>query len=328
MLLTFLSRLMSSLLTFLLFLTVVGYTANQTVLNTTYIENKLESQNAYSRLSDALSDEISKNSSDPAISQDAVSSQLKTILTPDVLKQKIDTTLKQLQAYYKGDGPEPTLDVSDLIKQANQSGLTVDSAKFDKPVTLNGTAKLKQVGQTAKLVGIGTAVLMALLFLGVLAIAIKRRNYKPLANIVFSLGIMLTTSGLLMLFVPRLFSHFLKIDAATNPFAALAHDLAVVAMHDFGIRLLIPGVVALLLGILAKFALRGTGRKQPKAKKQKEVVAEDSSFFDNREADSEPAAPAAEPTPLTPTPSTEPAPRPGPAPGAPPRPRGPRKIQL
>jgi hypothetical protein len=313
---------MSTLLTSLLFATVVGLTADQTVLNTTYIENKLESQNAYSRLSDALSTEISKNSGDPSMSQDAVASQLKTVLTPEVLQKKIDTTLKQLQAYLQGNGPVPALDVSDLMQQAKQSGLEVQQDKFNKPVTLTATTKIKKVSDAAKLVSIGTLVATAVLLLGVLAIAIKRRNYKPLANIVFSLGTLLTLTGALMLFMPRLFNRLYKFDPTSSPFASLVHDLSVVAMHDFGLRLLIPGLTALLLGILAKFALRGSGHKQPKAKKLTDTTPDEPTSVDTI-----PEAPV--PTDTQPqTPTSSPLPPTGQTPGAPPRPRGPRKIQL
>lgn len=325
MLLTFLSRLMSTVLTSLLFAAVVGLVANQTVLNTTYIESKLESQNAYSRLSDALSTKISKDSGDPAMSQEAVASQLKTVLTADVLKAKIDTTLKQLEAYLQGKGPVPTLDVSDLVREAKQAGLDIQEDKFNEPVTLTAATKLKKVNDTAKFVSIGTVVAIVLLVLGILAIAVKRRNYKPFANAVFSLGIMLTLTGGLMLFMPRLFSRFYKVDASTGSLSSLARDLAVVAMHDFGLRLLIIGVVTLLLGILAKYLLRGTGHKHPRASKTVELEPVDTAPVTTPLAGVDTPKPADTPNPI---PTGSPIPQGGQAPGAPPRPRTSRKIQL
>jgi hypothetical protein len=266
MLLTFLSRLMSSLLTTLLFVTIVGATANQTILNRDYVEQKLESQQAYDRLSTALSQKISEDSNDPSIPQDAVASQLKTVLTADVLRDKIDTTIKQLEAYYKGDGPVPTLDISDLVQKAQAEGLPIDAEKFDKPVKLTALETTKPISDSAQIISIGVIVLAALLLLGVLAIAIRRRDYRPLANIVFSLGLMLTITGAALLLVPNVFSRMYKFDASTNPFGSLFHDLAVIAIHDFGLRLLIPGIVALLLGILAKLLIRSHRRKGQEGK--------------------------------------------------------------
>lgn len=317
MLLTFLSRLMSSLLTSLLFATVVGLTANQTILNTTYIENKLQSQNAYDRLSDALSEEISKNSNDPTVSQTAVAAQLKTILTPDVLHQKIDVTLKQLHDYFRSNGAVPTLDVSDIVQAAQQAGLQVDGDKFSKPIELTPATKFKEVSNSAKLLGIGAIAAEVVLFLGVLAIAIKRRDYRPLANIVFSLGIMLTLAGASLVFMPQLLN---KVYTAKGAFASLAHDLAIVTVRDFGLRLLIPGVTALLLGSLAKYALR---RHRPQTYRATGPKRKDATLPTPAEPSSlqptTPLAPVAPASPAQPTNSI---------PGAPPRPKQPRKIQL
>lgn len=319
MLLKFLSRLMASLLTTLLFATVVSVTANQTILNTTYIENKLQSQNAYDRLSDALSDEISKNSNDPTVSQTAVAAQLKNILTPAVLQQKIDVTLKQLHDYFHGNGAVPTLDVSDLVQAAQQAGLQVDGNKFSKPVELTAATKFKKVSGTAKVVGIGTIAAEVALFLGVLAIAIKRRDYRPLANIVFTLGAMLTLAGATLLFVPQLLN---KVYTAKGPFASLVHDLAIVTVRDFGLRLLIPGATALLLGVLAKYALR---KQRPPTYRAAVPRPKDTSSptpVPTEPSRPQPVVPAAPAIPTSPTPPT------APAPGAPPRPKQPRKIQL
>lgn len=317
--LTFLSRVMSSLLTALLFTAIVGLTANQTILNTHYVETKLKSQDAYSRLSTALSEEISKNANKDSatpLSQPELEARLKKILTAEVLQAKINTTLKQLQDYYQHGGPVPTLDISDLVQQAKDNGLEIDADKYDKPVKLTGLTKTKQISDSAKLASMGALVFMALLFAGILAIAIKRRDFRPLANIVFVLGLMLTITGAALLFVPGVFDKLYKFNAATNRFGSLASDLAKSTIHDFGLRLLIYGVIALLLGILFKYLLRKRAQRRPLA---------------YAKADDKPAGPA--------TPSTDPvsiydAPTtPAPAdsvPGAPPSPRRPakpRKIQ-
>ena len=317
---------MASLLTTLLFITVVGATANQTLLNTGYIEHKLESQQAYDRLSSALSTEISQKSQDARLPQAEVTTQLKSVLTPDVLRTKIDTTLKQLQAYYRGDGPVPTLDISDLVQQAQQSGLQIDEDKFSNPIKLTGATKAKKISDIAKLVSIGTLVAVAVLLAGVLTIAIKRRDYRPLANIVFSLGLMLSVTGAGMLFIPNIFNRLYKFDPSSNPFGALAHDVAIATVHDFGLRLLIPGVTLLLLGILAKWALRGKHPKHPK-NASAETAPTDAATLDSVPAD-QPKPVSIQDVPTTPAPTTEPVAGDGPTPGAPPRPPRPRKIQL
>jgi hypothetical protein len=323
MLLTFLSRLMSSLLTTLLFVTVVGMTANQTILNTKYIESKLASQNAYNRLSDALSKDISDNSAASGVPQSEVSSQLKTVLTPDLLKQKIDSTLTQLQTYYRGKGPLPTIDFSSQVQQVQSAGVPLDAGKYNQPVKLTAASKAKRISDAAKYVGIGLLALMAVLFASIFAIAIKRRDYRPLGNIVFSLGLMLTITGGSMLFVPAIFNKLYKFNPVTNPFGSLAHDLAIAIIHDYALRLLIIGVVALLVGILAKFLLH----KQRQPKNLAYAKAETPTMFDK--------APTVERVSIADAPTTPEPPKADVVPGAPaappaapqPRKRPPRLIQ-
>jgi hypothetical protein len=319
MLLTFLSRVMSTLLTTLLFVTIVGFTANQTILNTGYVEKRLESQQAYERLSTAISNEISKNAETP-LSQPELQAKLKQILASQVLKEKIDTTLKQLKDYYQHDGPVPTLDISDLIAQAQQAGLDINDEKFEKPIKLTGLEKTKQVSDSARLASIGALVFMALLLIGVLAIALKRRDFRPLANITFSLGLMLTITGTALLFVPSAFSKAYKFNPSTNPFGSLASDLANATTRDFGLRLLIPGAVILLAGIVWKILIRKAGkpRSLAYAKADKPTILND--------IPERPAKPVSvEDAPTTPTsPKND-------IPGAPPAPRPAnksRKIQL
>lgn len=318
MLLTILSRIMASVLTTLLFITIVGITADQTVLNTGYIETTLEKEKAYDRLSAAISQEISSNSADPSVPKEELASQLEAVITPDVLKEKIDTTLKQLQEYFRGDGPVPTLDISDLVQQAQANGLQIDADKFNEPVQLTAVTEVKKLSDAAQIISIATLVVVAVLLAGVIGIAIKRRDWRPLANIVFSLGLMLTITGACLMLVPQIFSRLYTFDAATNPFGSLAQDLAAIAVHDFGIRLLIPGLVALVIGIIAKVLLKKHKQKRP---------------LDYAKADPPPqtngltAAPVSiEDAPTTPTQTG-----PSVTPGAPPAPRAvtkPRKIQL
>lgn len=321
MLMTFLSRLMSSLLTTLLFVAVAGFTASQTVLNVPYVEQKLADENAYVRLSDALSTQISQKSQDPRIPQELVATQLKTVLTPEVLKAKVDTTLKQLQAYYRGDGPIPTLDITDLLAQAEAAGLQLEASKYEKPVELTPVSGIKSLSDAAGLIGIGLAIVMVLLFSGILIIAIKRRDFRPFANIAFSLGLMLSITGAALLFVPAVFNRIYTFNQSSNPIGTLVHDVAIAAVHDFGIRLLIPGIIILLVGLVGKLLLRRRKTKQPLeyARAEAPTILND--------------MPSPPPRPVSivdvpTTPTTQPTES---TPGAPPAPRAakkPRKLQF
>src|SRR5438045_3503554 len=97
--LSWLSKLTASLLISVLFAAVLTLFLDQTLLNSSYLEGQLASTNSYTKLSDALSDQVVKSSdnNDPALKAKVLS-----ILTPTVLQTKLDGGLEQLQAYYKG----------------------------------------------------------------------------------------------------------------------------------------------------------------------------------------------------------------------------------
>ncbi len=259
--LSWLSRFMATVLTTLLFLVVVTIAAGQTVLNTQYLESELQSQQAYSKLSTAISKDISKQA-DAGQAQDAVTTQLQSIITPQVLQQRLSKTLNEIQAYYKGNGPVPTLDVSDLVNQAEAAGLPApNDPKLQQPIKLTAATKAKHYSNAAKAVGAGVIALIVVLIVGLVAIARKTRNYKPLCAVLVSLGIMLSVTGGSLLIVPRIFNKLYTFNPATNPFGALAHDIALGVLHDYALHLLIPGLAILVVGIVARLLVGRAGKR-------------------------------------------------------------------
>lgn len=264
MLLSWLSKLLASLLVSILFVTTFGLVASQTILKSHYIEDQLQKNNAYGKLASSISDQIVKNA-DATLSKSQLSDQVKAIVTPEVVQQKLTTTLDQLQAYYTGSGPAPTLDVSDLVAKAQAAGVPAPAdSNLTKPITIAGTAKAKDVKAKVGQVKSLTIVLIAVLVIGLTAIAIVRHTYVPLANVLVSLGGMLTLSGAGLMFAPSLADKLIKFDYSSNAFAGIAHDLIKSIGQDIGKRLLIIGATVLAVGILTRIVLsRVTKPRQP-----------------------------------------------------------------
>src|SRR5882762_6056197 len=101
-LLSLLSKFIASLLVSAIFLATFALLFSQTLLNSHYIEGQLSATNSYSRLSDALANEVAKQANPP---DPTIKDKLKLVLTPAVLQQKLTLGLDQLQAYYEGKGP-------------------------------------------------------------------------------------------------------------------------------------------------------------------------------------------------------------------------------
>jgi hypothetical protein len=316
MMLSWFNRFMASALTTLLFVVVVLFAASQTFLDGQYIKTQLKDQNAYNRLSTAISSDIAKNADDVTTPQNQVTSQLQTIITPQILQQRLTKTIDEVQAYYQDKGPVPTLDVSDLVDKAQTAGLPApDDSKLQGPIKLTAATKAKSFSTAAKAIGAAMLALILLLIIGIFVIARKRHNYKTFTAVLTSLGIMLSVTGAALLIVPHIFNKLYTFNPSTNPFGALAHDLALGILHDFALHLLIPGLAILAIGILIR-VLIGRAAKRAKADTDAAPTAE-------------PDVPAPRPLPNTPPPTDAPESAPLATPPMP-RTRGPkppRKIQ-
>jgi|GEM_PF-1346137 len=254
--LSLLSKFFASLLVPILFIGIVGFTLRQTVFSSHYLEGQLQKTNAYSKLATGINQNIAKNSADHVLSEQQISSQLSTIITPAVVQQKLNTTLDQIQTYYQGKGPVPTIDVSDLVAKAQAAGLPApQDNNLTKPIELTPLKKAQEVNNKLKLAKLLVAVGTLLLIVGMVAIAFVRRNFKPLANVLISLGVLVSLLGGGLLLVPSILNKAAKLNFQTDSFATVGHDLATNMAQSLGARFLAEGIALLLVGIVARVVM-------------------------------------------------------------------------
>lgn len=317
MLLSWLSKFISTLLALLLFGIIVLGICTQTVFSSHYLEGKLTDVHGYSRLSVALSNELAQQNS--GLGDPMLSSQVQSILTPTVLKQKINGALEQFEAYNRHGGPKPVIDLTDLAAKAQAAGLDVSAdSNLNRPINLSGTEKLHEVSQGLKLAGYGTLVAVVILALALILICWHRRRFAALPDVLIWVGIL---TGLLALFfglVPGVAAHFIKLGSNADSFSAIAQDLATNVSHDLGKRFGIVAAILLVIGITVRLWLRHRGKRasdtKPILERRQEPIAESLS---------------AAPLPAAPQPAPEgPVARPAqPQMASLPRRRPPRKIQ-
>jgi hypothetical protein len=255
MLATWLTRIVASFLVLALTTTTILVVMSQTVLSAAYLEHKLDATNGYSRLSTVLSGQVAQ---DAGLATPAVTAQVNTFLTPAVVKTRLNAALEQLQAYYQGKGPVPTLDFTDIATQAQAAGLPLGSdSRFAEPIKLGNVNDTSAQGndhvQQSKAFGILVSTILAVL----LAILCwKRREYRPLANVLIGTGI---TLGIIALFCglsPSLFDHLVKFNSATSAVNSFVHDLVAAILRDLGKRFGIIVAVYLVAGILLRVLIR------------------------------------------------------------------------
>lgn len=262
MLLSWLSKLIASLLVSVLAGAIITAVTNQTVLSSHYVENKLASTNSYVRLSDALNTEIAKKASADPAAADAgsagpmstdMTAKLQGIITPTVLQTKINGALDQLQAYYRGNGALPTIDLTDLAPQVQAAGIPLPAdSPLSKPIQLGGSEKVRSAGKTFDHVRLGTIVTSVLLIAALLAVSWQRHRYAALPDVVIVVGVLIGLLALIFGLTPGLAAHYIKFDTSSNAFASIGSDLATAIAHDLARYFGIIAGVCLAAGIAAR----------------------------------------------------------------------------
>ena len=247
------SKFVSSLLVLTLSSAIVTLVLSQTVFSSQYLEGKLAETDSYVKLSTALSQEAAKSSALPIPNADQL---IQGVVTPDVVKTKLDSALEQFQAYYQGKGPAPVLDLSDIANQAQALGVPIgDNTELSKPIQLTPAGTSRKPGQAFNNIRQYTFILSAVLLLVLVLICWKRHNYKPLPNVLISVGILLGIWAVFFSFTPGLLDRILKNSVDSNAFAAIFQGLAETIAHDLGKRYGIIALISLGVGIVVHVLL-------------------------------------------------------------------------
>ncbi|HSX30330.1 MAG TPA: hypothetical protein VLE99_00230 [Candidatus Saccharimonadales bacterium] len=261
MLTALLSKTLAGMLTLTLFGAIMSNTLNSTLLSSHYLEGQLTATNAYHKLSNAISTEILKDAGPDA---PTLVAQVQTIITPAVLQQKITSTLDQLQAYYKGNGPVPAIDVSDLIAKAQAAGIPISADNnLSKPIPLAPKANLRNVNHRFQGIRLGAILLAFLLVVALLAISWERHKYAALPDVAITLGGLTGAMAFILWIGPGFLDKHVKFDFASNAFASTAHDLLTHVSKDLGMRLGIIAVILLVVGIGTRIWVARLGHRSP-----------------------------------------------------------------
>jgi hypothetical protein len=252
MLFSWLSKLLASMLVAVLSGAIITVVMNQTVLSSHYVEGKLASTNSYVRLSDALNTEIAKKASADAETAQ-FTAKLQGIITPTVLQTKINGALDGLQAYYRGNGALPTIDLTDLAPQVQAAGIPLPAdSPLSKPIQLGSNEKVRGASKTFDHVRLTTIITSLVLIAALLAVSWERHRYAALPDVAITVGGLIAIFALIFGLMPGVISHYVKFDSTSNAFGAIGNDLATSIAHDLAMRFGIIGGLCLVAGIVAR----------------------------------------------------------------------------
>lgn len=252
-----LSRLLTLALALCICSLVTAEVLDHTVLSSQYIEQKAVQINAYNRLSTALSNDLAKNINDANVSESQAADTLKNILTPQVLQQKVNTALDGLSAYLRGSGTIPTINLSDLVAQAQANGIPISpDNQLSKPIVLVPNADQNKtsgpnIGATNIVLIIASVVLLG----GLIFVCWKRGRYGNLADAFILAGVLLGISALMYTLSPAVVDHFVKFNFHSNAFASIGDDLAKAILRDVGRTIGIIAAIMFGAGLIGRLLL-------------------------------------------------------------------------
>jgi hypothetical protein len=256
------ASLLTASLCGLILTTVLG----QTIMNSHYLEDQFAAVDGYNRLSAALSNDVVQQTGLSNIPQ--ATAIVQGIVTPAIVKQRVNGALDNMESYLQGKGAPPTINFSDLGTQAQSLGLPLrqDSDLF-QPITLGPTSTSKgHVNLNITNTRVATLFSSALLALLVLALSLKWERYTALPGVLISVGIVMGAIALIAYFALGNMSHYITLSSGSDSFVTIARDLVQNIGKDLGRRFGIIAAICLVGGIATRILAARLQKEVAKAR--------------------------------------------------------------
>jgi hypothetical protein len=260
------SRFIAAILVSLITVAVLAQVFDATLLSSKYLTQTASRSGIYSSLSVSLTNQLIKQlNSHSSVSGPVTPQQtavIQSVITPGLIKTKVDSALTGIQAYYKNNGPTPTISLSDVTAQLQAEGLPVatNSNVLTKPININGNQKIreqvKNFEEVKLLATLAAVVLLSLL----LFLSWEEHRWKILPDIVIINGAIFGILSLIFIFGIRVVDKYGKLNANSNDLVNTANNYAKALTHGVGEIMGIISVILLVVGIAGRILLRNTGK--------------------------------------------------------------------
>ncbi len=228
------------------------FIVNHSLLNAHFLKSQADKANVYTDLSAKLPNLLASMNNESAVKRAKTTQVASNLLTSTELKKRLNTALDQIETYFKTGGPEPTLDITDLVKQARLQGLELPK-NFDQPVTIPLSKAPNQVKKAFGLVqhdqlyayGIVTLLLILLILLGFMT-----RNFAALGFVLVVTGITHLILYVVSSRIPTLLLSKITLNGPAADFKPTIQNLILGLSHGLGNQLLLSGIILFVLGII------------------------------------------------------------------------------
>jgi hypothetical protein len=271
------SRLIAALLVSVITIAVLTQIFDATLLNSKFLTNTANKSGVYSLLSEDISNQLVKNfdsqSSNNNITSEQASKIIHSVLTSSLLQEKINGALSQIQAYYKGNGPTPTISLKDVISKLQLAGLPIsnDNSTLNKPIVINGNEKVKQQVNNFEKVKLFSSILAIFLLVILLLLSWEEHRWKVLPDLSIIVGILLGIISLIFIFGVRVADKYAKINFSSNDFENTANVYAKSLTHNIGEMIGTVSVILLVVGIATRVLLNYIVKPSSQIKSSKNI---------------------------------------------------------
>jgi hypothetical protein len=181
----FFKALLATLLIPIIFTTSVAYVLNATVLDMGYLKKEANKTGFYKDFSELVPTQLSQMAAQSPAEQAQIKKMVTQIITPGVVQNKLEVYFAEFENHYKHNGPAPTLDLSDLVKQASAAGINIPTQDIQTSFTLPAEtdAKLKQVFEGGKTAKTGTLITAGIMLCLLLLLSAKTHSYTSLVYV-------------------------------------------------------------------------------------------------------------------------------------------------
>lgn len=238
------------------FVAILLTVLNATIFSASYIQSKIDQSQMYDKLRSAITDQIAESSGMSETELNAKKQTLEQILGGDALKDKLDATLSDIEAYYKDGGDVPTISFDDLVADARARGIEVP-ADFNapKPITLDALKTANPVADLYRVVAQWSILAAVVLYFILVCLCAFTRNFKPLATVILVIGASLLPIALVFLIIPNAVQALFFDSLQNTGLASIISEIGRSIAQDVGIRLAMISLGMLAVGIIARIII-------------------------------------------------------------------------
>jgi len=270
-----LSRFIAAILISVITIAVLTQIFDATLLNSNYLNKVAIKDGLYSSLSVDISNQLVKdvennNGSAPTISSQQASTIIKSVLTSSLIQTKVSSALSEVQAFYKGNGPQPSINLSDVIAKLQAAGLPIsnNNQTLSKPIIIPSNQKVKQQIQYFEKLKLYSALATVILLVLLVFLSFEEHRWKVLPDLAIIVGVYLGLISAIFIFGVGVADKVAKLGTNSNDITITANNFAKSLTKGIGYKIAEIAIILIIVGIVSRIFMHRSNKNIANKKTQ------------------------------------------------------------